>query len=120
MFLLDSNVVSELRRPRPHGAVLAWLQPVASSALFMSAVSIGEIQIGIEATRNRDPAKASEIERWLDKIVQTFQVVDVNAASFRIWAKLMQKTSDDHALDAMIAATAPISNPLLILPLQGG
>lgn len=106
MFLLDTNVVSELRRPRPHGAVLAWLQPVPSSALFMSAVSIGEIQIGIEATRIRDPAKAAEIERWLDKIIQTFQVVDVDAASFRIWAKLMQKTSDDHALDAMIAATA--------------
>ena len=106
MLLLDTNVISELRRARPHGAVLAWLAPIASSALFVSAVSVGEIQIGIEITRGRDAVKAMEIERWLDKVVQTFQVVDMDAASFRIWARLMQKTSEDHALDAMIAATA--------------
>ena len=106
MFLLDTNVISELRRPRPHGAVLAWLEPVPSSALFVSAVSIGEIQSGIEATRARDPAKAAEIELWLDKVVQTFQLVALDAASFRVWAKLMRATSEDHALDAMIAATA--------------
>lgn len=106
LFLLDTNVISELRRSRPHGAVLAWLHPVPSSALFVSAVSIGEIQIGIEITRGRDAAKAADIERWLDKMMQTVQVVDLDATSFRIWAKLMQKTSDDHALDAMIAATA--------------
>ena len=106
MFLLDTNVVSELRRSRPHGAVLAWIEPIASSALFLSAVSIGEIQIGIEATRGRDPVRAAEIEQWLESIVQTYQICDFDAASSRIWAKLMQKTTDDHALDAMIAATA--------------
>jgi predicted nucleic acid-binding protein len=106
LFLLDTNVISELRRPRPHGAVLAWLEPVPSSALFVSAVSIGEIQSGIEATRARDPAKAAEIELWLDKVVQTFQFVALDAASFRVWARLMRATSEDHALDAMIAATA--------------
>jgi toxin FitB len=106
LFLLDTNVISELRRSRPHGAVLAWIGPIASSALFLSAVSIGEIQIGIELTRGRDPARAAKIEQWLERIVQTFQVCDLDAASARIWAKLMQKTTDDHALDAMIAATA--------------
>jgi predicted nucleic acid-binding protein len=106
LFLLDTNVVSELRRSRPHGAVLAWIEPIASSALFLSAVSIGEIQIGIEATRGRDPVRAAEIEQWLESIVQTYQICDFDAASSRIWAKLMQKTTDDHALDAMIAATA--------------
>lgn len=103
-------MVSELRRARPHGAVLAWLKLVPSSALFVSAVSIGEIQIGIEVTRAQDAAKAAEIELWLDKIMQTFQVVDVDAASFRVWAKLMHGTSDDHALDAMIAASAIVRN----------
>ena len=106
MFLLDTNVISELRRARPHGAVLAWLKPIPSSSLFVSAASIGEIQIGIEATRGRDAAKAAEIERWLDGIEQTLQVAALDAASFRVWARLMQRTSDDHMLDAMIAATA--------------
>jgi predicted nucleic acid-binding protein len=106
LYLLDTNVISELRRTRPHGAVLTWLKQTPASALHVSAVSVGEIQTGIEITRGRDAEKAAEIERWLDKIVQTFHVVDVDAASFRIWAKLMQKTDDDHILDAMLAATA--------------
>jgi toxin FitB len=114
LFLLDTNVVSELRRSRPHGAVLAWLDPIASSSLFLSAVSVGEIQIGIEITRGRDPGKAADLERWLDKVMQTFQVLDLDAASFRIWGKLMQLTNDDHALDAMIAATA-ISRNLTVV-----
>jgi predicted nucleic acid-binding protein len=106
LFLLDTNVVSELRRARPHGAVVAWLAPIPSSALFVSAVSVGEIQSGIEITRKRDAKRAAEIELWLDKVLQTFQVLDLDAASFRTWAKLMQGRSDDQALDAMIAAMA--------------
>ena len=62
MYLLDTNVVSELRRPRPHGAVLAWLQSVDDAQLFLSAVTLGEIQAGIELTREQDATKASEIE----------------------------------------------------------
>ena len=106
MYLLDTNVISELRRSRPHGAVLRWLDPIASADLFLSAVSIGEIQIGIEITRNRDAAKAAEIERWLEEVTQTFQVVTLDAAAFRIWARLMHRKTDDRALDAMIAASA--------------
>jgi toxin FitB len=106
LYLLDTNVISELRRARPHGAVLAWLKGVPSTALRVSAVSMGEIQTGIELTRSRDAEKAAEIERWLEKMVQTFHVLDVDAATFRIWAKLMQKTNHDHILDAMLAATA--------------
>lgn len=106
MFLLDTNVVSELRRLRPHGAVLAWVERAAPSSLFLSAVSVGEIQLGVEITRDRDPVKAAEIERWLEKIMQTLHVIDLDAASFRIWAKLMHGASEDHALDAMIAAVA--------------
>ncbi len=48
MYLLDTNVVSELRKPKPHGAVVRWLQGVADADLHISAVTIGEIQAGIE------------------------------------------------------------------------
>ena len=77
-----------------------------SSALFVSAVSVGEIQTGIEITRGRDPTRAAEIEQWLERIIQTFQICDFDAASSQIWAKLVQKTTADHVLDAMIAAIA--------------
>jgi predicted nucleic acid-binding protein len=51
MFLLDTNVVSELRRARPHRAVLAWIEEVPPAALFLSAVTLAEIQRGVEITR---------------------------------------------------------------------
>jgi toxin FitB len=69
MFLLDTNVVSELRRTRPHGAVLAWLSRARAQDVYISAATVGEIQAGIERTRENDVAKAAEIERWLVEVV---------------------------------------------------
>lgn len=65
MYLLDTNVVSALRKPKPHGAVLAWFQGLDDTQLHLSAVTIDEIQVGIELTREQDAAKAAEIEAWL-------------------------------------------------------
>ena len=108
MYLLDTNVVSELRRPRPHGAVLAWLQAVDDAQLFISAVTLGEIQAGIELTREQDTDKASEIEAWLDQVAAAYNVLPLDAAAFREWARLMHRRSDTLYEDAMIAATAQV------------
>ena len=110
MYLLDTNVVSELRRARPHGAVLAWLERVPATALHLSAASIGEMQAGIEITRERDSARAAEIERWLEQVIQTFEVLDMDPNAFRVWAPLMHRQSNDLLVDAMIAATAVVHN----------
>jgi predicted nucleic acid-binding protein len=106
MFLLDTNVVSELRKPRPHGAVVAWLQAVEDKHLYLSAVTLGEIQAGIEMTRDQDPAKAAEIETWLDQVAKAYNVLPMDAAVFRRWAQLMHGKSNTLYEDAMIAATA--------------
>ena len=106
MYLLDTNVVSELRRPRPHGAVVAWLQSVDDASLFLSAVTLGEIQAGIERTREQAPAKAAEIEAWLERVASAWNVLAMDAAAFREWARLMHRQSDTLYEDAMIAATA--------------
>jgi toxin FitB len=106
MYLLDANVVSELRKPKPHGAVLAWLESVADNDLHLSAVTIGEIQAGIKITREQDADKAAEIEQWLDQVSQTFNIINMDAAAFRIWAKLMHRKPDHLIEDAMIAAAA--------------
>lgn len=108
MYLLDTNVVSELRRLRPHGAVLAWLEGVADADLHLSAVTIGEIQAGIEMTREQDAAKAAEIEAWLEQVAQTYNILDMNADVFRAWARLMHRKSGEIIEDAMIAATAAV------------
>ena len=106
MYLLDTNVVSELRRLRPHGAVLDWIANVPAEQLFVSAVTIGEIQAGIEITREQDVAKAEELEAWLDRVLASYGVLAMDAPAFREWARLMHGRSDTIYEDAMIAATA--------------
>ena len=110
MYLLDTNVVSELRRPRPHGAVVAWLRATPDSDLHLSAVTIGELQAGVEITREQDAAKADEIEAWIERVAATYNVLPMNAETFRRWARLMHRRSDDLIEDAMIAATAAAYN----------
>ena len=108
MYLLDTNVVSELRKPRPHGAVLAWLQSVADADLYLSAVTLGEIQAGIELTREQDATKAAAIEAWADMVTSTYNVLPMDAPTFRVWARLAHRKSDTLVEDAMIAATATV------------
>ena len=108
MYLLDTNVVSELRRPRPHGAVLDWIADVPAEQLFVSAVTVGEIQVGIEMTREQDEAKAEELETWLDKVLASYGVLPMDAPAFREWARLMHGRSETMSEDAMIAATAVV------------
>jgi predicted nucleic acid-binding protein len=108
VFLLDTNVVSELRRRRPHGAVLEWIESVPADRLFISAVTVGEIQAGIETTRERDRSKAEELETWLDGVVVTYGVLPMDAEAFRIWAQLKHRKSSALVEDAMIAATAVV------------
>ena len=70
------------------------------------AVTLGEIQAGIERTREQDPAKAAEIEAWLERVASAWNVLAMDAAAFREWARLMHRQSDTLYEDAMIAATA--------------
>lgn len=108
MYLLDTNVVSELRKQRPHGGVVAWLQSLDDAQLYLSAVTLGEIQAGIELTREQDVEKAEEIEAWLELVAGAYNVLPMDAATFRAWARLMHRKSDTLYEDAMIAATATV------------
>ena len=108
MYLLDTNVVSELRRPRPHGAVIAWIRDSASESLHISAVTLGELQAGVEFAREQNQAKAIEIESWMERIGATFKIVPMDTVIFRQWARIQHRCSYTIAQDAMIAATAEI------------
>ncbi len=108
LYLLDTNVVSELRKLRPHGGVVAWLQSLEDTQLHLSAVTLGEIQAGIELTREQDAGKAREIEAWLELVAGAYNVLPMDAATFRAWARLMHRKSDTLYEDAMIAATAQV------------
>jgi toxin FitB len=106
--LLDTNVVSELRKRRPHGAVLAWIKGQTEEQLLLSAVTMGELQTGIERTRRQDPVKASALEGWLDLLSASFQILPMDTACFREWARIMDHKPDRLLEDAMIAATARV------------
>ena len=110
MYLLDTNIVSELRKPKPHGAVVAWINSTHESSLFLCAVTLAEIQAGIEITRRQDKLKAASIEAWLDQVAAAYNVLSMDGAIFREWAKLMHNQSDTVYEDAMIAACARIHN----------
>jgi len=114
-FLLDTNVVSELRRPSPHGAVLAWLQGVDDADLYLASVTIAEIQAGIELSREQDPAKAAEITLWLDQVSDTFNILTMDGPAFRCWAQLMHRQSETLYEDAMIAAVAKVHHLTVVM-----
>jgi len=106
MYLLDTNIISELRKPKPHGAVLEWYKNIADEDLYISAVSIGEIQAGIELTREQDKKKTESLELWLQDIANAHNILPMTSTTFILWAKLMHTQSNTVREDAMIAATA--------------
>ena len=108
MYILDTDIVSELRKIRPYQGVVAWLEQCAEAELYLSAVTLGEIQAGIELTREQDAEKADLIESWANQIAQTYSILSMDAETFRVWAKLMHRQSDTVYEDAMIAATAMV------------
>jgi toxin FitB len=114
VYLLDTNVVSELRRPRPHGAVVAWLRQTADEELHLSAVTLGELQAGVEVTREQATEKAAEIEAWIDQVAQAWNVLPVDGRIFRTWAKLMHRRADHLMPDALIAATAIVHRLVVV------
>ena len=114
MYLLDTNVVSELRKPKPHGGVVAWISGQNPSSLYLSAMTIAELQRGVEMTREQDGDKADEIEIWLEHLMSTGQVLALDAGVCREWAKLMHRRSDTLVEDAFIAATAKVHRLVVV------
>lgn len=114
MYLLDTNVVSELRKRRPHPAVIAWLEQQPDQLLHLSAMTLSELQAGVEITRLQDEAKAAEIEGWIDRVAETWNILPMDSAAFRCWARLMHGRSDNLIEDAMIAATAVVHNLIVV------
>jgi predicted nucleic acid-binding protein len=105
MYLLDTNIVSELRRRVPHGAVVAWIKSTPADSLFLPAIVAGEIQMGIERTRKNDAEKAAQLSSWLQLLLSTSQWITPGPEVFLIWGQLVEK-APNLLVDALVAATA--------------
>ena len=110
MYLLDTNIVSELRRPRPHPCLIAWLSGIAPDQLFISAVTLGELQAGVENVKQQDTRRAEIIESWIDSVAASYNVLPMDGGAFRCWARLMHGKPADLIADAMIGVTAADHN----------
>lgn len=105
-YLLDTNIISEIHKPKPHGGVVAWFQNLKEEQVFLSAVTLGELQDGIERTRKQHAANASAIETWVDELQNSETVLSMDGLAFRETSRLMLGKPDALIYDAMIAATA--------------
>src|SRR5215213_8026327 len=108
-FLLDTNIVSELRRPRAHAGVIEWFDAQSAHALFLSIVTIGEIRQGVEQLRGRDAKQANLLDRWLNGLTQFYEdrLLYVDGAVTEEWGRLRARRSVP-VMDAFIAATARV------------
>jgi len=109
MYLLDAVVLSELRKspPRRNPHVVSWLASVSPDELFISAISIGEIERGIERQRSVDPAFAAALTEWLEVVLRNYdeRILPLGVDIVRRWARLSAQISN-NGLDLAIAATA--------------
>ncbi len=115
-FLVDTNVISELRKGRrAHAKVRDWVASVDEGALFLSVLVIGELRQGIESLRRRDPTAAAHLDRWLRELLHSHaeRVLPVDTAVAEQWGRLNvpDRTS---AIDGMLAATALVHSLTLV------
>lgn len=106
-FLIDTNVLSELRRPNPNPHVVEWLERTPDDALFLSALVVGELRHGIARKRRRDPVSAVQLARWVDKLVERYasRILPVDLRVAEVWAEL--GVPDPLPLfDGLLVATA--------------
>jgi toxin FitB len=108
-FLLDTNIISEIRKPRPHGAVLAWFMAHQSASFATPAVALFELQMGAEKLRAQDPDRAAAFDLWVGRIAAGSNVLPLDAAAAREAARLLSKSSMALMADAMIAAIARVN-----------
>jgi predicted nucleic acid-binding protein len=115
-FLLDTNIVSELRRgARTQPDLLAWFDQQPARSLFLSIVSIGEIRQGIEKLRRTDSRQAGALDRWLHGLTQYYEdrLLYADGAVAEEWGRL-RAGRNVPVIDALLAATARVHDLTLV------
>jgi toxin FitB len=114
-YLLDTNVVSELRKRVPDENVAAWHQRHAGADAYVSVLTLGEIRQGIERIRGRDAAQAGVLDGWLERLATVYRdrVLPVSADIADEWGRL-QASDPPPVIDGLIAATAKVHRLVLV------
>ena len=114
-FLLDTNVLSEVRKPRGDAKVAAWFASVRGEDLFVSVLVVGEIRQGIERLERRDPSQAAVYERWLDTLLRDFRdrVLPITVDVAEVWGRF-NAPNPLPVVDGLLAATAHVYRLTLV------
>jgi toxin FitB len=114
-FLLDTNVVSEIRKQSPDAGVASWFASVSPDELFLSVLVVGEIRQGIERLARRDPAQAEIFERWLSQLVDGYgdHLVPMTERIAQAWGRL-NVPDPVPVVDGLMAATALVHDWILV------
>ena len=114
-YLIDTNVISELGRRRPHAAVRAYVESLAGSMVFVSVLTLGELRKGAEMTRRSDPRHAGRIDEWIAEVEREYaeRTLDVDTATAGMWGRL-SATRPRPVVDTLLAATAIVHDLTLV------
>lgn len=114
-YLLDTNVISEIRRRSPNAGVKSWFEQVAGEDLFLSVLVVGEIRQGVERLRARDPEQADVFEQWLELLHRDFRdrLLPISTAVADAWGRL-NAPSPLPVIDSLLAATALVHGLTLV------
>jgi hypothetical protein len=106
MFLLDTVIISELRKKRPDAGVLRWISGQQDNQLFLSVVTLGEIERGIEKQRGAAPEFAEELATWIEYLASLYadRILPITPTIARHWGRLSARLGNEGA-DLLIAAT---------------
>ncbi len=106
-FLLDTNVISEVRKPNGDRSVKAWLASVAADDLYLSVLAVGEIRCGVERLRRRDPGQTAVYETWLDGLQRDYgdRIIPITDDVADEWGR-MNALGALPTIDGLMAATA--------------
>jgi predicted nucleic acid-binding protein len=110
-YLLDTNVLSEVRRPRGDAGVKRWISSVPTEGLYLSVLTLGEVRRGIGLLSRRDPVQADVYEAWLVTVLRDYadRVLPVDAAAAEEWGR-MNVPNPVSVVDGLMAATAKVRN----------
>ena len=115
IYLLDTNVISELHKKNPNKGVLDWFEEISSDSLYISCITIGELRSGSLKKIKKDKIAGEILAKWINDLVSQYddQIIDIDLKTCEVWAELLSIDST-NAIDSLMAAQAICENMIFV------